>query len=170
MISDHVYDWSEELGQDIDRRFAKKTREPSSAASVAHSASSRIAHRALQALWQVGLQVRQWARPRPQVLSVGKFSRDAACYGVRAVIRARRSFGASEKFSRGAADPRGGLFHQPGDLASKRKIRLKHHGDCCCYRYCRCCKPPGQHGRVLFRDGASSVLKKRRSTQRDGDR
>ena len=76
------------------RRLAKTP--PSSPAPIAPAASDppRFPHRALQTLWQAGMQMRRRPRPWPQVLSVGELSRLAAANGLcarKSLTRRRQS-------------------------------------------------------------------------------
>lgn len=154
MVSDQLYDWSDKLDQDVDRRLAEKTRRPSSSASAAGFGSSRFAHRALQALWQARLQVCRWPRSRSQALLVGELPGDPADHGIRAAIRSRCGRGTAGELSRGAADPRPDLLAQPRDPASKRRAGLKRRGVCGCHRHRSCCGAAGEHDAGFLGNGA----------------
>ena len=69
--SDQLFTWSDEYTERIRCRAAKTPRRSCASTSPAQIDSARLAHRAIQAMWQAGVQMRRWAGTRPQVLSVG---------------------------------------------------------------------------------------------------
>ena len=80
--SDQLYTWSDENTKTIDRWLAKT---PSSAAAPTAAAQCHppwLPHRALQTLWQTGMQVCRRPRSWSQILSVGKLPGPAAANGL----------------------------------------------------------------------------------------
>ena len=84
LMSDQLYTWSDSNAERTHCRFAKTP--PSSPAPTASAPRdpARFPHRALQTMWQAGMQMRRRPRSWPQVLSVGELSRPAAANGLRA--------------------------------------------------------------------------------------
>lgn len=124
---------------------------------AAHGAPlARLAHRALPALRQAGLQVRPRRGSRSQVLPLGELPGPATADRLRAPRRLRASEpvpvelpAASQRprrdlrdQSRAAAPPRGALRHAGGRIESSTRPRNR-------YRGCRC--GADQHGPELAR-------------------
>src|ERR1700687_3017754 len=90
----------------------------SSAIAAAQTAAlgcgaARLADRAIQALWQAGLQMCRRARSRPEVLPVGELPGRATADGLRAAGKSRGYPRARRPLERGAHDARGSLGDQP---------------------------------------------------------
>src|SRR5215470_247081 len=82
LCSDQLLTWSDENTKANHDRLAKT---PPSAPAPAASAQSRPAwfpHRALQTLWQAGMQVCRRPRSWPQILSLGELSRPTPANGL----------------------------------------------------------------------------------------
>jgi hypothetical protein len=160
LSSDHVYDWS---ARSIKQDIIGITQAPTDLAARAAATGcdlARLADRALQALWQAGLQMRRRSRPRPEVLPVGELSRRATADGLRATGRCGRHSGARRELPRGAHGSRGGLRNQPRTvtaprgalrLGGERNVAAAHPTD----RRFRRCAAPRQHGRGMARRRAA---------------
>lgn len=123
--SDQLFRWSE----NYERRYAYKeeiipisTKASSGFATQTSSSrrhSSRFPHRTLQALWQAWLQVRQWPRPRPQILSVGEFPEFAPASGLCPTEASRQDQAISRQLSACSRSVRRNLRDQPRIAASE---------------------------------------------------
>ena len=121
--SDQSFRWSASYEEEILRRPTKAPSGPIRQAAAPLCHSSRLSHRALQALWQAWLQMRQGPRPWPQVLLVRELPEIAAASGLcsaepsctdqeipRQLSARSRSLGADLRDQpRAAAAPRGAL-------------------------------------------------------------
>jgi len=121
--SDQLYTWSDKIAETVNRRLAQTP--PGAFASTAPTQGhpAWLSHRALQTLWQAGMQMRRRSRPWPQVLSFGELPGLAATDGLRAAgvlppgHRVAGQLSASPRDlradlrdqSRAAAPPRGAL-------------------------------------------------------------
>ena len=160
LLSDHVYNWSAKLLKKI---LLCVTPAPAGAAaktSTIGCGTARLADRALQALWQVRMQMCGGPRPRPEVLPVGEFSRRAAADGLRAAERPGDDPYARGQLSRGTRGARGDLRDQPRTVTAprgalraggERSVAAAHPTDRC---FCRCAAPR-QHGRGMARRRAA---------------
>src|SRR5206468_9707247 len=81
--SDHLYTWSDEYSETNRARFTKTPQASPAPIAPTPSAPARLPHRALQAMWQAGMQMRRRPRPWPQVLFVGKLPGLAPANGLR---------------------------------------------------------------------------------------
>src|SRR5919109_3705792 len=90
LISDHVYDWSDRPIRQAFLGVAPAPPDAAAATATVGCDSARLAHRALQALRQAGVQVCRWAWSRPEVLPVGEFPGRASPDGLRAAGGTRR--------------------------------------------------------------------------------
>ena len=154
MRSDHLNDWSEELGPVLGRSSAPETVDAPATAAAAPCAGPGFAHRALQALWEAGLQVcpRTWART--QVLPLGEPLRGTAPHGVCPRRRSRRGRSLARELPPRARNPRGGLRDQPRALAPQRGAWLSAREICHYDRHRGHRDPHGPHGSVPFGDRA----------------
>ena len=80
--SDQFITWSDGYTKRIRCSVAKTPQRSCASTAPAQIDSARLAHRALQAMWQAGVQMRRWAGTRAQVLSVDKLSGPAAANGL----------------------------------------------------------------------------------------
>ena len=86
IISDQLYNWSENEPFQFPCRADPATSGPAQASATARTLySARFIDRTLQTLWQTGLQVCPGPRTRPQVLPIGQPTRrqapDGLCSG-----------------------------------------------------------------------------------------
>src|ERR1039457_3694932 len=84
LSSDHVYDWSAPSIRKIIVGVTKASAIAAAQTAALGCGAARLADRAIQALWQAGLQMCRRARSRPEVLSVRELSRPATADGLRA--------------------------------------------------------------------------------------
>ena len=152
--SDQLYTWSDENRKRACCRIEKTSAEASASVAPAQVNPARLADRALQTLWQAGLQMCRRSRPRPEVLSFGEPSGLAAANGLCAArvscpdCRVRRQLPSSPR------NPRSGLRDQPrtvappGGVLKGRYERSALHPSCihrCRIGWC----VPRQYGRSL---------------------
>jgi hypothetical protein len=119
LLSDQFLTWSAN-GRYSVVHFTQTPRAIAQANAAIGDALAGLAHRALQALWQTWLQVRQRSRPWPQVLPVGEFSGAPATNGLRAAGRLRRRHRTPGRLSPRPRDHRGDLRDQPRTIAPPR--------------------------------------------------
>src|ERR1700709_583536 len=119
LISDQFSTWSAN-GRYSVVHLAQTPRAIAEANAGVRDALARLAHRALQALRQTGLQVRRWARSWPQVLSVRELSRAPTANGLRASGRLRRRHPTFGELPQGPRDHRRDLRDQPRTITPPR--------------------------------------------------
>jgi hypothetical protein len=154
--SDHVYDWSARSIREILLRVAQAS--PGTIAQIATLGRgvARLADRALQALWQTGLQMCRGSGSRTEVLPVGELSGRAAANGLRATGKSGSHSRARRQLPRGTHDARRDLRDQPRAAAAprgalrlggERNVATAHPAD----RRFRHGAAPRQYGRDLAR-------------------
>jgi hypothetical protein len=158
--SDHVYDWSD---RSIRKTLVCVAQAPAGIAAQTATLGcsvARLVDRALQALWQAGLQMCRGSWSRPEVLPVGELSRRAAADGLRATGKSGSHSRARRQLPRGTHDARRGLRDQPRAAAAprgalrlggERNVATAHPTD----RRFRRCAAPRQHGRDMARRRAA---------------
>jgi hypothetical protein len=119
LLSDQLSTWSAH-GRYSVVDFTQASRAIAEANAGVRDALARLAHRALQALRQTGLQVRRWARSWPQVLSVRELSRAPTANGLRASGRLRRRHPTFGELPQGPRDHRRDLRDQPRTITPPR--------------------------------------------------
>ena len=126
--SDQLYTWSDICARENFFRFAKAPPSSGRATASTHRDPSRLAHRALQTVWQTRLQVCQWSGARPQILLVGKLSGLSPPHGLCAarVLRPDRRIPCQLPTS--PRDVRGNLRDQPPTIAASRGALRSHDG------------------------------------------
>src|SRR5712692_4034254 len=77
--SDQLYTWSDKNGKPACCRLEKTPSSPPTPTATAQGDLAWLADRALQALWQAGVQMRRRPRPWPQILPFGEPPGLAAC-------------------------------------------------------------------------------------------
>jgi len=116
--SDHVYKWSErEVNQSPP---AKTESHPPQASAIARDPSG-LSCGAVQALRQTRVQVREWTRPRPQVLPDGELSKEKAGDGLCPGGFPGESKRVYEELPEGKRDTGRALRDQSGAPAPQRK-------------------------------------------------
>lgn len=155
--SDQLYTWSDTDAKPIYCRRLKKTAPSSSTpASAAPGHFAWLPHRALQTLWQAGMQMRRRSWPWAQVLSFGELSGFAAANGICAARVLRADQRVRCQLSPSPRAPRGDLRDQPGASTAPRGALRCSDGRCRFFahrtirnRIGR--RAPGQHARSLAR-------------------
>src|SRR5712691_570490 len=138
--SDQSYTWSD---RDAEENCCRSAQTPPGAAAPTAPAGgdpARLTDRALQTLWQAGLQMRQRSWSRAQVLSVGELPGLAATNGLRAAGGLRPNQGVSGQLS---ASPRalGGDLRDQSRTAAPPRDALKSSNESCTFlaqRTARC--------------------------------
>jgi hypothetical protein len=133
--SDQLDTWSDKNAKGIRCRAAKTPLHSCASTAPAQIDSAWLAHRAIQAMWQAGVQMRRWSRTRPQVLSVGKLSGPAAANGLCAAGCLWRNGRVSGQLSSKPRDSGSNLRDQPRIIAPSRGA-LKR-----CYERAAGCRP-----------------------------
>ena len=118
--SDQLYTWSEISAKENLFRSAKTTPISSAATASTHRYPPWLADRALQTMWQAGLQVRQGSRTRSQVLPVGKLSGLSTSHGLCAARVLRPGHRVPRQLSTNPRDFRGNLRDQPRTITASR--------------------------------------------------
>jgi len=139
--SDQSITWSDEYTERIRCRAAKTPRRSRASTAPAQINSARLAHRAIQAMWQARVQMRRWAGTWAQVLSVGKLSGPAAANGLCAPRCLWRNGRVSGQLSPKPRDSGSNLRDQPRIVAPSRGA-LKR----CYERAARCRSSPDRCG------------------------
>lgn len=152
LSSDHAYDWSDRSIKQGVIGVAQAPPDAAAATPAAGCGSAWLSDRALQALRQARLQVRQRSRSRPEVLPIGELSWRATADGLRAAGRRGCDPGAGRQLPHSADGPRGDLRDQPRAFAAprgavrpggERSAPAAHRTD----RHCRRRAALRQHGR-----------------------
>ena len=125
--SDQLFTWSDEHTKGTRCRTAKTSQCSCTPTASAQIDSAGIYHRAIQALWQAGVQMRRRARTRPQVLSVGKLSGPAAANGLCPAGCLWRNGRVSGQLSPKPRDSGSNLRDQPRIVAPSRGALKRHH-------------------------------------------
>ena len=160
--SDQLSTWSDINARQTNCRVAKTPPSSLTPTSSTPGHSARFPHRALQTLWQAGMQMRRRSRPWPQVLSFGELPGLAAANGLCAARVLRTDYrvpcqlpssprdlrGDLRDQSRASAAPRGALRSSDGrdTLFAHRSIRNGIRR-----------RAPGQHARSLARRRAKRL-------------
>lgn len=151
VLSDQSYDWSEENNEKAFKLCTSQaSKDPSASATSSRRHSSRLTHRALQALRQARLQVCRRARPRPKALPFGNTVSRSPSNGLRAPGLRRAGGRVSDTLPLGAEDSRRDLRDQSGTTAPKGRYVGKQCGRSNLYfdRSERSRNPGGQHAPV----------------------
>src|ERR1700687_5232728 len=120
LSSDHVYDWSAPSIRKIIVGVTKASAIAAAQTAALGCGAARLADRAIQALWQAGLQMCRRARSRPEVLPVSELPGRATADGLRAAGKSRGYPRARRQLPRGAHDARGSLRDQPRAVTAPR--------------------------------------------------
>ncbi len=149
--SDQLEDWSVNVRRYRYQCLATTAEEAAHTAPAIGFPFARLAHRALQTLWQCQLPLPERPGPRPQVLPLGQSSKVAAKDGLRARGLSGEGARISQALRRRPGDPQGGLRHQQRALAPARDILSEFHHDPASHRerptgIRRCQSGGGHHG------------------------
>ena len=125
--SDQLYTWSDEYTHRTRCCASQTPRRPRASAAAPSIDPARLSDRAIQAMWQAGMQMRRRSRAWTQVLSVGELSRPAPADGLRASGGLRASFGVPCQLSADARDSGRDLRDQPRVAAPPRGALTRPH-------------------------------------------
>ena len=120
--SDQLFKWSDIYETQVNSCFTPKTKNSFTQASAYRGRFARLINRALQALWQAGMQMCRWAGSRSKVLSLGKQAWQQAADGLcptRFKAKGRRIL---SKLSQNKDNLRRTLRNQPRAFASQGKV------------------------------------------------
>ncbi len=131
--SDQLYTWSDHNAERTHCRIAKTPQRSSASTAPAQSHPTRLPHRALQTMWQAGMQMCRWPRSWPQVLSFGELPGLASANGLRASGGVRSDSRVHRQLPPSPRDLREDLRDQPRTVAPSRGA-LKG----CCERSALC--------------------------------
>ena len=118
--SDQLYTWSDINAERTHHRIAKTPQSSPAQTTLAQSDRPWLPHRALQTMWQSGMQVRRRPRSWPQILSFGELSGVAAANGLRTAGVLRSDCEVPCQLPARPRDLGGGLRDQPRTSASSR--------------------------------------------------
>src|SRR6266852_2402179 len=125
--SDQLYTWSEKNGKPACCRLEKTPSSPPTPTATAQGDPAWLADRALQALWQAGVQMRRRPRPWPQILPFGEPPGLAATNGLCAARVSRSDYRVHCQLPPGARDLRSDLRDQPRTAAPPGGALNGHH-------------------------------------------
>lgn len=137
LMSDQLYNWSVTTAIRYARKRSFKAFRQSSAHSTTQapgaiaafaSASARIDHRTLQALWQSGLPLSTGPRPWPEVLSFSQLSQKPPCDDLFARALPRNGKAVVGTLRASGRRTQRSLRHQPGVAAPSRTVRRRTVG------------------------------------------
>ncbi len=146
VLSDQLECWSEQDAESIDVITAAAAQSPAAQIAEPSADPEGLPDRALQALREAGMQVREGLRPRTQVLPVHQPDRPEATNGLRTPGLSRPGGRVLGQPPSGAGDHRRDLTDQPGTPTPQRELVGTRHG---CrghgtgHRVCR--HPPDLH-------------------------
>jgi hypothetical protein len=130
IYSDQLYTWSDTHAKPICCRLKKTASSSSTPAPAAPGHSARLPHRALQTLWQAGMQMCRRSWPWAQVLSFSELSGVAAANGICAARLLRADHRVRCQLSPGSRTPRGDLRDQPRASTAPRGALRCSDGRC----------------------------------------
>lgn len=151
--SDQLYTWSDIHEEPTGYHLEKTAPNPCAPTAPTPVDPARLFDRALQALWQAGVQVRRWSRPRTQVLSFREPSAFTATNGLCAAGVSRSDFRVPRQLSPNPRDLRSDLGNQSRTAApAGDSLRNRHERTRFGPYLDRCWigrRAPGQYGRSL---------------------
>jgi hypothetical protein len=128
LLSDQLDPWSAIDAKRIHCHTTETPRRPPAQTAAAPSGSPRLPHRALQTMWQTGMQVRRRARSWSQVLSFGELPGLAAANGLRTAGVLRPDCGVPRQLPAHPRDLGGDLRDQPRTSPPSRgALNSGHH-------------------------------------------
>jgi hypothetical protein len=161
LLSDQFYTWSDGYTKRTRCRAAKTSQHSCASPAPAQIDSAGLPHRAIQTMWQAGVQMRRRPRTWPQVLSVDKLSGTAAADGLRTAGGLWANGGVYRQLSPGPRDSGDNLRDQPRIAAPSRGALERHHE-----RVIRCRPRPDRCG---IRRRASRQYARRLARQQPGE-
>jgi hypothetical protein len=133
IFSDQFNNWSDYYERKVNCISSSKAKDTFRKTAKSAFCSPWIFDKALQALWQVWLQMRIWARPRPQILFISEQTGATASDGLYPPGLLGKGKRASGKLSKGKSYPRRALRYQPGTFKAQGEVLAR--------------APPGLRGR-----------------------
>src|SRR5271166_3668272 len=127
LISDQLYTWSDEYPERTRCHTAETPQRSCASTAPPQIDPAWFPHRALQTMWQAGMQMRRRPRTWPQILSVGELSRAAAANGLRAAGGLWANGGVPRQLSSCPRDSGDDLRDQPRTAAPSRGALTRHH-------------------------------------------
>jgi len=154
--SDQLYTWSDICVRENFVHFAQTPPIASAATAPTHRDPPRLAHRALQTVWQARLQVRPGPGAWSQVLPVGKLPRVSTSHGLCAARTLRSDRRTPGQLSADSRDFRGNLRDQSRTITASRGALRGRDGrrTFCVHRSIgngNWCRSAGQYARSLAR-------------------
>jgi hypothetical protein len=154
--SDQLDTWSDINAERTYCHIAQTPQSSPAQAAATEGDPPRLPHRALQTMWQTGMQVRRRPRSWPQVLSFGKLPGLAPANGLRTAGVLRSDCGVPVELPASPRDLGGGLRDQPRTSAPSRGALKRRHDRSACRPPCddRCefgRRAPRQYARRLAR-------------------
>ncbi len=128
VLSDQYNNWSGQHAESIDVITAAATQSHAAQTAESRRDPEGFAHRAVQALREAGMQVRERTWPRAQVLLVHQPDRPEATNGLRTPGLPRPSGGVSDKLPLGAGNHQRDFPDKPGTPTSPREVVETRHG------------------------------------------
>jgi hypothetical protein len=127
LLSDQFFAWSDEYSKRTRRRTAKTPQRSCAPAAATEIGAAGLPYRAIQTLWQAGMQVRRRSWTWSQVLSVRKLSWPATANGLRSPGCLRTDCRVSRQLSPQPRDSGNDLRDQPRTSASSRSALERHY-------------------------------------------
>ena len=134
LTSDQLHNWSVKTAirharkrsfKAFHQSFTHSTPQAPGAITAFASASARIDHRTLQALWQSGLPLSRGPRPWPEVLSFSQLSQKPPCDDLLARALPRNGKAVVGTLRASGRRTQRSLRHQPGVAAPSRTVRRR---------------------------------------------
>ena len=127
LLSDQSDTWSDIDAKQIHRYTTETPRRSAAQTASAQSDPPRLPHRALQTMWQTGMQVRRRARSWSQVLSFGQLPGVETANGLRTTGVSRSGCRVRCQLPASPRDLGGGLRDQPRTSPPSRGALKIHH-------------------------------------------
>jgi hypothetical protein len=147
LLSDQYDNWSDIFAETIAPIASESTQNPAAQTSAFVCAVARLAHRALQTMWQARMQMCSGKRARPKVLPFHQPARSDTGHGLCSTGSSRHGRTVHRKLSLGPRNPRSNLQHQSrtassqgASIENRRGHRKPDIFGCCSDR-----SPPGGH-------------------------
>jgi len=122
VISDQFNKWSDIYEKQTHQHSSAKTKNTFAQTAKAGSHFERLFNRALQALWQTGVQMCSWPGPWAKVLFIRQQAGQQTTNGLRSTRFKGKGRTIPGKLPQDKVDFRGALRHQPRAFASQAKV------------------------------------------------
>lgn len=120
-LSDQLYNWTEIYETKI--KFIPSSKEKSTLPTTLFHGTyilAGITYQTLQAMWKTWMQMSNWTRTRPQILSISQYAPYQARNDLCSSRSQRKSRSIFKKLSKGAPNSGRNLRNQPGALKAQR--------------------------------------------------